>query len=120
MRSKVIALLLSTAVTITALSGCQNNSSQTSSSVENSEAQSSDETANSSTNISDVSTSDYSSNSTDEASEGSTLFSSYEDLIASLHDNNFLMSFSLERVIKSFLLYDGMKTFFLISESWDA
>lgn len=85
MRSKVIALLLSTAVTITALSGCQNTSSQTSSSVENSEAQSSDETANSSTNISDVSTSDYSSNSTDEASEGSTLFSSYEDLIASLH-----------------------------------
>lgn len=55
------------------------------------------------------------------------VYLAFYDLIASLHDNNLLTSFaslygnnfiifSLERVIKSFLLYDQMKKFFLIRE----
>lgn len=85
MRSKVIALLLSTSVTAAVLSGCQNTSTQTPSDTENKEEQTSEDNTQTSSDTSDTSSADATEETTDEASEESTLPASYEDLIEALH-----------------------------------
>ena len=86
MRSKVIALLLITSLTTAVLSGCQNGSTQTP--TENSEEQASDESGDkdeTSDASSSEATKDAATDSEDGSLEDSSLITSYEELIESLH-----------------------------------
>ena len=85
MRSKVIALLLSTTLTAAVLSGCQNSSTSTPTDTGNKEEQASDETTQTSSDSSETSEAATTTENTDETSDESTLPTSYEDLIVALH-----------------------------------
>lgn len=85
MRSKVIALLLSTSLTAALLSGCQSSSTNTPKDAGSEDLQSSNDPASASSDTADASKADTTKESNDEGGGESTSLSSYEDLIESLH-----------------------------------